>query len=113
MGEAMTEVRNSARARLDSGVLALGVGLRQARTMDIAPAMRACGFDWLFIDLEHGSMDLDMAAQISVAALGAGVAPIVRVPNGAYSMATRALDNGALGIVIPHVETAADWLSGT
>ena len=108
MGEAMTEVRNSARARLDSGVLALGVGLRQARTMDIAPAMRACGFDWLFIDLEHGSMDLDMAAQISVAALGAGVAPIVRVPNGAYSMATRALDNGALGIVIPHVETAAE-----
>ena len=104
----MTEVRNSARARLDSGALALGVGLRQARTMDIAMAMHACGFDWLFIDLEHGSMDLDMAAQISVAALGAGIAPIVRVPNGAYSMATRALDNGALGIVIPHVETAAE-----
>ena len=104
----MTELKNSARARLDAGELALGVGLRQARTVDTAMAMAACGFDWLFIDLEHGSMDLDMAAQISVAALGVGIAPIVRVPNGAYAMATRALDNGALGIVIPHVDTAAE-----
>jgi hypothetical protein len=33
-------------------------------------------------DLEHNSMDLDTAVQISVAALGAGIAPIVRVPAG-------------------------------
>jgi len=32
----------------------------------------------------------------------------VRVPNGEYSMATRALDNGALGIVIPHVDSAEE-----
>jgi 4-hydroxy-2-oxoheptanedioate aldolase len=47
-------------------------------------------------------------AQISTAALDAGIAPIARVPNGAYSIATRALDNGALGIVVPHVDTAAE-----
>src|SRR5262249_42435754 len=28
-----------------------------------------------------------------------------RVPNGEFSIATRLLDNGALGIVVPHVET--------
>ena len=31
-----------------------------------------------------------------------------RVPNGEYAIATRALDNGALGIVMPHVDTAAE-----
>ena len=51
--------------------------------------MKACGFDWLFLDLEHNSMDLDTAVQISVAALGAGIAPIARVPAGQLWMATR------------------------
>ena len=97
--------RNPARERLAKGELSLGIGLRQARTVDIAAAMATCGFDWLFIDLEHGTMPLDMAVQISVAALGAGISPLVRVPAGQYSLATRALDGGALGIVMPHVDT--------
>src|SRR6266699_5196898 len=98
-------LRNPARDRLEKGELSLGIGLRQTRTVDIAPAMKACGYDWLFIDLEHNSMDLDMAVQISVAALAAGIAPIVRVPARQYWMATRALDGGAIGIVMPHVDT--------
>ena len=101
-------VRNPARERLAKGELSLGIGLRQARTVDIAAAMASAGFDWLFIDLEHGAMPLDTAVQISVAALGAGITPLVRVPSGQYSLATRALDGGALGIVMPHVDTAEE-----
>ena len=100
--------RNPARERLAKGELALGIGLRQARTADIAAVMASCGFDWLFIDLEHGTMPLDIAVQISGAALSAGITPLVRVPSGQYSMATRALDGGALGIVMPHVDTAEE-----
>src|SRR5918912_3009226 len=101
----MATLRNAARDRLDKGELALGVGIRQSRTVDIAAIMKACGYDWLFLDLEHNSMDLDTAVQISVAALGAGIAPIVRVPAGQFWLATRVLDGGALGIVMPHVDT--------
>lgn len=101
-------VRNPARERLVKGELSLGMGLRQARTVDIAAAMASCGYDWLFIDLEHGTMPLDLATQISVAALGAGITPLVRVPAGAYALATRSLDGGALGIVMPHVDTAEE-----
>jgi 2-keto-3-deoxy-L-rhamnonate aldolase RhmA len=104
----MVELVNSARERLKKGEVALGVGLRQARTVDIAPAMKTAGFDWLFIDLEHNSMTVDQAVQIAVTANGVGIAPIVRVPNGQYDMATRALDGGAMGIVIPHVDTAEE-----
>ena len=42
--------RNSARERLEKGEVAIGVLLRQARTVDIAAAMKTCGFDWLFLD---------------------------------------------------------------
>jgi 2-keto-3-deoxy-L-rhamnonate aldolase RhmA len=101
-------VRNAAKDRLAAGELALGIILRQARTVDIAPVMKAAGYDWLFLDLEHNSMDLDMAVQISVAALGAGIAPIVRVPARQLWMATRVLDGGALGIVMPHVDTSEE-----
>jgi 4-hydroxy-2-oxoheptanedioate aldolase len=101
-------LRNPARVRLEAGELALGVGIRQSRTVDIASIMKACGYDWLFLDLEHNSMDLDTAVQISVAALAVGIAPIVRVPAGQFWLATRVLDGGALGIVMPHVDTAED-----
>src|SRR2546430_12504173 len=103
-------LRNPARDRLEKGELSLGIGLRQTRTVDIAPAMKACGYDWLFIDLEHNSMDLDMAVPISAAALAAGTAPIVRAPARQYSMATREFDGGAVGIVMPHTDNAQEAL---
>ena len=43
---------------------------------------------------------------ISVAALDAGIAPLVRVPGFEHHHAARALDAGALGVVVPHVDTA-------
>jgi 4-hydroxy-2-oxoheptanedioate aldolase len=101
-------VRNPAREKLEAGQLALGVGVRLTRSVEIAKAMAVSGFDWLFLDMEHGVMSLEACAQISTAALDAGIAPIARVPNGEYAIATRALDNGALGIVMPHVDTAAE-----
>src|SRR5256885_13340050 len=104
----MSAVRNVAREKLEQGQLALGVGIRMTRSVEIAKAMAVAGFDWLFLDMEHGVMSLEACAQISTAALDAGIAPIARVPNGEYSIATRALDNGALGIVMPHVDSAAE-----
>jgi len=101
-------VRNVAREKLEKGHLSLGVGVRTTRSVEIAKMMATAGFDWLFLDMEHGTMSLDACAQISAGALDAGIAPIARVPNGQYSIATRALDNGALGIVMPHVDTAAE-----
>ena len=110
------EIRNTLRDALDAGGLALGVGLRNARTVDIGKAMKTAGFDWLFIDMEHNAMSLDDATNISVAAQDAGIAPIVRVPGVEHHHATRALDCGAMGIVVPHVddvETAARMVTNT
>jgi 2-keto-3-deoxy-L-rhamnonate aldolase RhmA len=97
---------NRTKARLMAGELALGMGLRQARTVDIATVAGTCGFDWLFIDTEHNSMGIDTACQIAMAAIATGVTPIVRVPGHEHYHCARALDNGALGVVVPHVDTA-------
>jgi 4-hydroxy-2-oxoheptanedioate aldolase len=101
----MAQSLNPARDRLEKGEISIGMGLRQARTGDIAKAMKTCGFDWLFIDCEHNQMGVDIAAQIAVAGLDAGIAPIVRVPRAQYTLATRILDGGAIGVVMPHVDT--------
>ena len=101
----MTTVPNHALRQLRAGKLAIGLGVSQARTVDTATMAKTAGFDWLFIDGEHNSMDGDDAAQLSTAALGAGITPIVRVAGFEHWHASRMLDNGAQGIVFPHVDT--------
>jgi len=97
---------NPAKDRLARGELAIGMGVRGMRGVEVARVMKTAGFDFLFIDLEHGATSVETAFQISVAALDAGIAPLVRVPNGELALGTRCLDAGALGLVIPHVDNA-------
>jgi 2-keto-3-deoxy-L-rhamnonate aldolase RhmA len=52
----MVSIRNRAKERLEAGELALGIGLRLARTVEIGKLMKTAGYDFLFIDMEHGSM---------------------------------------------------------
>jgi 2-keto-3-deoxy-L-rhamnonate aldolase RhmA len=101
-------IANPVRTALEAGQLSLGVGVRGLRTGEIAPIMKSAGFDWLFIDLEHGPSSVETAFTISVAAISAGIVPIVRVPADDMILAARCLDGGALGVFISHVETPAD-----
>ena len=104
----MSTIPNVTKRRLAAGELALGIGLRQARTVDTAMIARTCDFDWLFIDMEHSAMDVDTAAQLAVAGLGAGITPLIRVPGHEHHHATRLLDAGAQGIVVPHVDSVEE-----
>ncbi len=99
----MVEVRNVLKEKLDAGGLAIGAGLR-GRSVEIGKAMKTAGFDWLFIDMEHTAIGIDHATDIAVAAQDAGITPMVRVPGFEHHHATRVLDGGAQGIVVPHVD---------
>ena len=57
----MSAVRNPARERLERGEVSLGLGIRLSRSVDIAKILKTSGYDWLFLDLEHGTMSLDTA----------------------------------------------------
>ena len=91
---------------LRSGGLGICMIVKQMRTVEIALAAKSCGFDAIYVDLEHSVIPESSAAQICVAALALGITPLVRVPSHDPHYAARILDAGAMGVVVPHVNTA-------
>jgi 2-keto-3-deoxy-L-rhamnonate aldolase RhmA len=66
------------------------------------------GFDWLLIDHEHGPGGEDtMLHQLQAASATPGF-PIVRIAVNETARFKRALDMGALGVMVPYVSTAAE-----
>src|SRR5438105_587886 len=101
----MALVENKTKLKLQNNELALGFGVAHLRTSATALIAAASGHDWLFIDMEHGAHSVHEATQLCIAALPTGITPIVRIAAGALDEGTRALDNGALGVIVPHVDT--------
>ncbi len=70
--------------------------------------MARTGFDSLTVDLQHGTADYaDMLAMLPIVQQ-TGATPLVRVPWNDPAHVMRALDAGALGIICPMIEDAAD-----
>jgi 4-hydroxy-2-oxoheptanedioate aldolase len=78
----------SLRERLDAGDLVLCMALAQARTADIPMMAAAAGFDAVYVDLEHTATSLETT-----------------VPAHDHQYLTRALDVGAMGVIVPHVDS--------
>ncbi len=104
----MSLTLNTTKRRMAAGLMGLGFGVHHLRTVATPVLAKSTGHDWIFIDTEHGAFSVQETTQLCIASLPVGVTPIVRVCAGAIDEATRALDNGALGIVVPHVDTAAE-----
>src|SRR5580698_4995951 len=95
---------NQTRERLSRGETVFGSGLQVYRSTEIPRAFAAAGFDYVFIDMEHGSFDLETVQDMIKVALDNGITPIVRVCELLYSLVCRLLDAGAQGIILPRVE---------
>ena len=102
----MAIVLNTVKKRLKMGKIAASFNVSRLRTPEIPQIAKACGFHWIFIDLEHSTMDLDTAGQICATALPTGISALVRVPSGDVNRAARILDAGAQGVIFPHVQNA-------
>jgi 4-hydroxy-2-oxoheptanedioate aldolase len=96
--------------RLENGETCTGTFLLFLSGGDVVQFFAGLGFDYLILDMEHGSMDLPRARESILAARAHGVAAIVRVAEANYSLITRALDAGAEGIMLPRVESRAQCL---
>lgn len=95
---------NLTRERLAKGETVFGCGLQLYRSPEICRAFAAAGFDYVFIDMEHGAFDLETVQDMIKVALENGITPIVRVAELLYSLVCRLLDAGAQGIILPRVE---------
>ena len=98
-------MENKLKQRLAAGEVSLCMGLRQARTVDIGPLVGAAGFDCLYVDMEHSPIGFEATSAICITAITYGVTPLVRVPGHLGQDISRALDGGAQGVILPHVNT--------
>ena len=97
----------SLRARAETGDRLVGVLLRMPGE-ELVEMAAVAGFDFVLVDCEHGPADVVALRQhIAVAAIH-GVPVVVRIGEDDPGMILRALDQGAEGILAPHVDSASD-----
>src|SRR4051812_30975509 len=82
--------------------------VRLSRSIEIARIAKTAGFDMLYIDLEHSPLTMDATGQICMACLDQGIMPAVRLPANTPDYISRILDAGALGVIAPHIRSAAE-----
>lgn len=95
---------NRTRERLRAGEVVFGLAVQQIRSAEIPRLLAAAGFDYLFVDTEHGGFGIETVQDLVSAANQVGITPFVRVCDLRYSLVARALDVGAQGIIFPRVE---------
>ncbi len=100
-------MENRVKLILKNGQVTAGAWLQLTSPMS-AELMARAGFDWLIIDMEHAPGDyLNLAAQIQ--AMGAtDCVPFVRAPWNDPVAIKRILDTGAMGVLIPYVNSGEE-----
>jgi 2-keto-3-deoxy-L-rhamnonate aldolase RhmA len=102
------ELINPVIARMRGGEVALGMLVRLARSGDVVRIAKASGHDFVFIDAQHSLFSLETIGHMAQAALGSGVAVLVRARSCDDPDVSLMLDNGVAGIVFPDIDTAAE-----
>jgi len=96
---------NTVKQALKEGKTQYGCNLGQFRSQDVVKIVAAAGFNWSFVDMEHGGYDLETVQDICRIASTVNFAPIIRVPEITYAHVARALDVGSAGVMFPRVES--------
>lgn len=91
--------------RLRAGERLLGT-LVQIPRPEVAVRLARQGFDWLFLDGEHGGFGPAEASR-TLAALADAVPCLLRVPSQEPDVLQDAATCGAAGLIVPHVDGAA------
>lgn len=101
----MYELRNHAKERLQAGKLILGHNIRYARTSEVAAICRRCGYHYMWLDDEHSPKEPQLWLEMAMSGVRLGVTPFMRTRSHDPAEISLHLTNGALGVVIPHVNT--------
>ncbi|MEJ5200956.1 MAG: aldolase/citrate lyase family protein [Anaerolineales bacterium] len=96
---------NPLRAKLQAGEVVYGTMIQDSRSPSIGQIMARAGCDFVFFDMEHGPFDLGIIADMVKVTRLEGLTPLVRVPGDAYEWLVRPMDAGAMGIMVPRVQS--------
>jgi 2-keto-3-deoxy-L-rhamnonate aldolase RhmA len=95
---------NTVKQKLARGERVVG-GTVTSADPDIYCAMANSGFDFLWIEMQHSPLTYQEVARMIYACRGAPAIPFIRVPDATPGDIQKAMDIGALGIIVPLVDT--------
>ena len=98
---------NTVKQKLAEGKQVVG-GTIYTSDPNIYCAMAHAGFDFLWIEMQHSPLNYDQAARMIWACRGAPAIPFIRIPDATEGDLQKAADIGALGIVVPMVDTVKE-----
>jgi 2-dehydro-3-deoxyglucarate aldolase/4-hydroxy-2-oxoheptanedioate aldolase len=97
---------NPVKKKLRAGGSAVGTLVLEFATTGIARIAAAAGADFILFDMEHTGWSMETVRGLLASARGADIVPLVRVPATEYHFIARVLDTGAMGLMVPMVESA-------
>ena len=77
----------------------------------VAEIMGQAGYDWVAVDMEHGTIDASQLPDLFRALELGGTLPLVRLAHGHNKDCKQALDAGAGGVIVPMIETAEQLIA--
>ncbi len=102
---------NTVKQKLADGKQVIG-GTITTSDPEVYCAMANAGFDFLWIEMQHSPLTYDQVAKMIWACRGAPAIPFIRVPTPTEGDIQKATDIGALGIIVPMVDTLQEAEDG-
>lgn len=99
---------NTAKRKLATGEAIYGTSLEIALDPEMPILLSAAGLDFFFVDTEHSPANYYQIRALCRSARYAQISALVRVTQNEPHLITRALDSGAMGIIVPRVHSAAE-----
>jgi 2-keto-3-deoxy-L-rhamnonate aldolase RhmA len=99
---------NHVRQAIKAGQCVTGTMISEMRNLEVAYILAAAGMDFLMVDTEHSSIGVESIQNLMRSARAAGLVPLARVTQNQYPFIARILDMGAMGIMVPRVDTAEE-----
>ena len=101
---------NAIREKLNAGGHSIGSWM-QIPHASVAEIMGAAGYDWVAVDMEHGSISVHQLPNLFRALELGNTLPLVRLAQGHSKDCKQALDAGAAGVIVPMVESAEQLIA--
>ena len=98
---------NRVRQKVITGEAAVGCFLGLG-SPSVAELLAYSGYEWLLVETEHNALDSAQVEHMLMAIDGSGAMPMVRVPPSDLFAIQKALDIGAMGIIVPMVKTVEE-----
>jgi 2-dehydro-3-deoxyglucarate aldolase/4-hydroxy-2-oxoheptanedioate aldolase len=96
---------NPIKHRLREGGISIGTFVFEFSTTGIARIAAAAGAEFAIFDMEHTGWSVETIRMLLATARSTPMVPLVRIPATEYHYIARVLDMGAMGIMVPMVES--------